>query len=41
MMYLATYENLELKSKFYANLWFYVINGKIVRVNQYNKTVKD
>ncbi len=41
MMYLATYENLESKSKFYANLWFYVINGKIVRVNQYNQTVKD
>jgi len=41
MVYLATYENLESKSKFYANLWFYVINGKIVRVNQYNQTVKD
>ncbi len=41
MLYLATYENSESKSKFYANLWFYVINGKIVRVNQYNQTVKD
>ena len=41
MMYLATYESPETKSQFYANLWLYVLNGKIVRVNQYNQSIEN
>lgn len=40
MMYLGTFEDSESKTQFYANLWFYVIDNKIVRVNQYNQTVQ-
>ena len=40
MMYLATYTSPEEKSQFYANLWFYILEGKIVRVNQYNQSIK-
>ena len=39
MLYLTTYENKEETSQFYANLWFYVINGKIANVNQFNQRI--
>ena len=41
LMYLTTYESPETKSQFYANLWIYVLDGKIVRVNQYNQSIEN
>jgi hypothetical protein len=40
MLYLATYESEESKSQFYANLWFYVREGKIVTLRQFNQSIK-
>ena len=40
MLYLATYESDESKSQFYANLWFYVREGKIVTLRQFNQSIK-
>jgi hypothetical protein len=39
MMYKGEYIDDDEKSQFYANLWFYVVDGKIVMVNQYNQNV--
>ena len=39
MMYKGEYTEGEEKSEFYANLWFYVVDGKIVTINQYNQTI--
>ena len=41
MMYLAEYNGKEDSSKFYANLWFYVRNDKIITVNQYNQSINN
>ena len=40
MLYLATYETAESKSQFYADLWFYVVDGKIVTIRQFNQSIK-
>jgi hypothetical protein len=39
MMYLGTYTEGEEKSQFNANLWFFVQDGKIISVNQYNQAI--
>lgn len=40
-MYMGKYEDSEGVNTFYANLWFYIIDGKIITVNQYNQDVVD
>ena len=40
MMYKGEYTEGEQKSAFYANLWFYVVDGKIVSINQYNQAIQ-
>ena len=40
MLYLATYETAESKNQFYADLWFYVVDGKIVTIRQFNQSIK-
>ena len=39
MMYLGTYTEGEEESQFNANLWFFVEDGKIITVNQYNQAI--
>ena len=39
MMYLGTYTEGEEESQFNANLWFFVQDGKIITVNQYNQAI--
>ena len=39
MMYLGTYIEGEEESQFNANLWFFVQDGKIITVNQYNQAI--
>lgn len=39
MMYRASYQDEENASQFYANLWLYIIDGKIINVRQYNQSV--
>ena len=38
-MYLGTYTEGEEESQFNANLWFFVQDGKIITVNQYNQAI--
>lgn len=38
-MYLGSYTGQEEAYQFYANLKMYVVNGKIITVNQYNQSV--
>ena len=40
MMYLGTYNDGEAESQFNANLWFFVQDGKIITVNQYNQEIQ-
>jgi hypothetical protein len=40
MMYKGTYIDGEEKSQFNANLWFFVQEGKIISVNQYNQDIQ-
>ena len=40
-MYMGKYEDIEGVNTFYANLWFYIIDGKIITVNQYNQDIID
>jgi len=40
-MYMGKYEDSEELDTFYANLWFYIIDGKIITVNQYNQDIID
>lgn len=40
MMYLGTYNDGETESQFNANLWFFVQDGKIITVNQYNQEIQ-
>jgi hypothetical protein len=39
-MYKGTYIDGEEKSQFNANLWFFVQEGKIISVNQYNQDIQ-
>ena len=39
MMYKGQYIEGEQKSEFYASLWFYVVDGKIVTISQYNQAI--
>ena len=38
---MGKYEDSEGVNTFYANLWFYIIDGKIITVNQYNQDIID
>lgn len=38
-MYLASYDGKEEAYQFYANLKMYIVNGKIITVNQYNQSI--
>ena len=40
-MYKCKYEYSEVINTFYANLWFYIIDGKIITLNQYNQDIID
>ena len=40
MMYLGTYNDGNEESQFNANLWFFVQEGKIISVNQYNQDIQ-
>ena len=37
----GSYNDSETVETFYANLWFYIIDGKIITVNQYNQDIID
>ena len=39
--YLAKYQGEEETNTFNANLWFYIIDGKIITVNQYKQDIID
>ena len=39
--YLAKYQDKEQTNSFNADLWFYIIDGKIITVNQYNQDIID
>ena len=41
MSYLGEYNDAESTNTFYANLWFYIIDGKIITVDQYNQDIID
>ena len=40
-MFMGKYEDSEVINTFYANLWFYIIDGKIITLNQYNQDIID
>ena len=40
MMYLGTYNDGNEESQFNANLWFFVQEGKIISLNQYNQDIQ-